>query len=121
MRHAVMEKGRVTKTVELPDALSDTLRLPSGADQLYCRIIQDTAGRFYLITPRALVPCDSTDGTKPGTPVPLDLKGHEPEYSGIALAAPRGGTPLADAVDCVFPADKGKKVVYIRVTLKQAD
>jgi hypothetical protein len=118
MRHSIVEGGKVTKTVDLPETLTETFRLPTVTDQLYCRIIQDTAGRFYLITPRALIGCDSKDGTKFGTPVALDLKGHQPEYSGIAVTAPRCGTPPADVVDCVFPAGKGKKVVYIRIRLK---
>lgn len=64
------------------------------------------------------MPAGATDGTELGEPVPLDLRGHAVEYSGMALAAPRGGTPLADVVDAVFPADKGKTVVYVRIQIK---
>lgn len=55
------------------------------------------------------------DGTELGEPVSLDLRGHAVEYSGMGIAAPRGGTPPGDVVDAVFPADKGKTVVYVRI------
>jgi len=50
--------------------------------------------------------------------VPLDFQGHRVDYSGIAVATPRGGTPLADVIDGVFPTDNGKKVIYFRIQLR---
>lgn len=116
LRHAIIENGKKIKTVTLPESLNRCFSAPGGpASRLFSRIIQDTAGRFYLIGTTAIVPAGATDGTELGAPVPLDLRGHAVEYSGMALAAPRGGTPLADVVDAVFPSDQGKSVVYVRI------
>lgn len=119
LRHTVVANGKVVKTVSLPESLNRCFSVPGGPESwLFSRLIQDTAGRFYLIGPAAVIPAGATDGTELGEPVPLDLGGHAVEYSGIALAAPRGGTPLADVVDAVFPADKGKTIVYVRIRLR---
>jgi hypothetical protein len=123
IRHAVVENGRILKTVQLPAETNACFAGPgdkAGAKPTFCRMIQDAAGRFYLLGTTAIIPAaaDSEDGTALGRPVPLDLKGYPVEYSGIAVAAPRGGTPLADAIDCVFPTAAGKKVVYCRIRLR---
>lgn len=122
IRHAIVEKGRIVKTVTLPPELDAcfTAGSPAGgkANPSYCRMIQDTTGRFYLIGTTAIIPAGAEDGTQLGEPVPLDLKGHTVEYSGMGLAAPRGGTPLADFVDGVFPSAAGKQVVYVRIRLR---
>jgi len=120
IRHSIVDNGRVVKTVQLPEEMSGHFTAGDKAKgrPQYCRMIQDTAGRFYLIGTTAIVPADSEDGTTLGQPVPLDLKGHKVEYSGMAVAAPRGGTPPADFVDAVFPTGDGKKVVYCRIRLR---
>lgn len=119
LRHAIVENGKLARTVTLPESLNRCFTVaPELADWLFCRIIQDAAGRFYLIGTTAIIPADADDGTRLGEPVPLALKDFKVEYSGIALAAPRGGTPLADVVDAVFPTDQGKTVVYVRMRLR---
>ena len=120
LRHTIIENGKKIKTVTLPESLNRCFSVPGGpASWLFSRIIQDTTGRFYLIGTTAIVPIGATDGTELGAPVPLDLGGHALEYSGLSIAAPRGGTPLADFVDAVFPSDQGKSVVYVRIQIKR--
>jgi hypothetical protein len=131
LRHSIIQNQKVVKTVELPDDISGSFSWLEDRPR-YGRIIQDTGGRFYLLGTKAIVPADSDDGTVLDKPIPLDLKGYQVEYSGMALAAPRGGTPLADFVDAVFPsgaiqgepavnvlpAGAGTKVVHVRIRLK---
>jgi len=111
-RQAVLYQGKVIKDVEMPFTWGT-----------YSRIIQDRRGRFYILSAREggsvinVYPSLSDDGTVLGVPTPLDLKGYHLTYFGLALAAPRCGTALADDVDGVFPAGKGKKWVYFRVRL----
>ncbi len=118
LRHAIIDNGRLVNIVTLPPSLDRCFALADAMPPAYGRIIQDTTGRFYLIGTAAIVPADSADGTQLGDPVPLDLGGHVGEYSGIAIAAPRSGTRLADEVDAVFPTNKGKSVVYLRICLR---
>jgi hypothetical protein len=121
IRHAIVENGKVTKTVQLPEEINGCFARPGEKERgkpMFCRMIQDSTGRFYLIGTTAIVPADAEDGTTLDKPVTLDLKGYEVEYSGIAIAAPRGGTPPADFVDGVFPTGKGTQVVYLRIKLK---
>ncbi len=122
LRHAIADKGKLVKTATLPAALNCYFTASDmGAPWHFCRMIQDTAGRFYLLGTTAIIPADAEDGTELGEPVPLDLGGHAVEYSGLSIAAPRGGTPLADFVDAVFPSDHGKSVVYVRIRIKGAE
>ena len=117
IRHSIVENGAVTKTVQLSGQIRPFFQMPSSPAQ-FCRLIQDTAGRFYMIGTTAVIPCDSDDGTMPGEPMPMDLSGYIVEYSGISIAAPRGGTPLTDFVDGVFPTGGGTQVVYVRIRLR---
>ena len=108
-RHAVVAEGRVVKDVEHAREIGELQR-----------IIQDTKGRFYVISSRAkaIYPALCEDGTILGEPVPLDLGSYEAEYSGISLAVPRCGVRLADYVDCVFPSGGYKQWVYCRIRLR---
>ena len=112
-RHAIVVDGCVTRDVRLP-----------GTMWQYYRVVQDTTGRFYLIraTERNLVvyPATSDDGPQLGTPTWLYLPGYNIVYSGQAIGAPRGGVPLADYVDGVFPSGEGEKWVYFRIRLRGA-
>jgi len=121
IRHAVIENGKVIKTVQLPDEIEHCLVLSDAPERdrpQFCRLLQDAEGNFYLLGTTAIIPADSEDGTSLGKPVPLDLHGYKVEYSGISIAAPRGGTPRANYVDGVFPTDQGRKVIYFRIQLK---
>jgi len=118
LRHAVVEQGKLVKTVTLPAALNRCFMIADMSEPWhYCRIIQDTAGRFYLLGATAIIPAYSEDGTDLGEPVPLDLRGHGIERPGFTIAAPRGGTQLSDTVDAVFSTDKGMSVVYAGIEL----
>lgn len=108
VRHAVLEAGQVIKDVALPE---------QGGS--FWRIIQDTKGRFYLLASQGLVfAATSEDGTALGAPVVMDLHGYAVEYSGITLAAPRCGVPLADWVDAAFPSGHEKQWIYFRLRLR---
>jgi len=112
-RHAIIDRGRVVKDVELP--------VDTGH---YSRIIQDATGRFYILSAGEgsstleVYPAVSEDGTALGPPIRLDLHGHRVTYFGLAVAAPRCGVPLADYVDGVFPSGAGASWVYFRVRLR---
>jgi len=120
IRHAIVENGRLVKTVQLPAAMNVYFTAPGDGKHgrpKYCRLLQDQTGRFYLLGTTAIIPADADDGTTLGKPVRLDLQGYRVEYSGIAIAAPRGGTPPSNVVDAIFPTENGTKVVYIRIEL----
>lgn len=110
-RHAMLENGKLIQDVPLP---------PDAGH--YCRITQDARGRFCLITADAdklvVYRAATEDGLAWGPPVQLALKGYTLTYSGIALAAPRCGTPLSNTIDGVFPAGKENQWVYFRLRLE---
>ncbi len=105
-RHMVFKNGVILKDVLLPD----------GLGWFEADIIQNSKGQSFLITPKAIYPCTTEDGTELGKPVPIEL-GYKCEYSGMALSDPRSGVPLSDFVDCVFPSGNGAQVIYCRLAL----
>jgi hypothetical protein len=91
-------------------------------------MIQDSEGRLYLLTyyqdrspNEAIAVYAALDevGTEWADPVHLTV-GHRIQYSGMTLAAPRGGTANADFVDGVFPAGDrtDNKWVAFRIRLR---
>lgn len=108
-RHVILRDGQVLQDVPLP---------PDAGH--YCRLIQDAGGDFYLITASTdqLLVYRSSDAIGWGAPVRLSLQGYRVAYSGIAIAAPRCGTPLSNIVDGVFPAGQENQWIYFRLRLK---
>ena len=109
MYHAVLKDGRVVYDQ------------PSPA-HYYCRMVQDSAGRFYILDAagdrlRVLVGQDES-GTRFADPIEFDTHGHPVEYAGFGWSAPRTGTPLADTAEVVYPSGKGKEWVYFRLRLR---
>ncbi len=115
LHHLLLERGRITHDVRLPSTVGH-----------YCRLVQDRRGRFFLIgaddngAQLLVTPALSEDGFTLGRTFPLDLGRYHVTYSGLALAVPRGGTPLSDTVDGVFPAADGAAWVYFRLRLPEA-
>lgn len=116
MREALVSNGGVTKDVSIP-----------SSDIYKNRIIQDTTGKFYLITmsnaslivtPAA---AGDTDGTQFGSPVTLSL-GNQPGCDdwdfclNPTLTVPRSGNPVSDVVDGVY-SNMGK-LYYFRLLLR---
>jgi hypothetical protein len=119
LRHAIADNGKLVKTVTLPAALDPCFTVADLREPWrFCRMTQDTAGRFYLIGTKVIIPADAEDGTELDEPVPLDLRGHVIERPGFSIAAPRSGTPLGDTVDAVISTDQGMGVVYVRIRLR---
>lgn len=113
LHHAILQGGVVVKDVNVQDDVLDNYK---------ARLIQDTAGRFYLISMSGnalrVVPTANgdTDGTRLGTPVDLSLGSHSLEGTGsFRIAAPRTGTALADYVDGHYQSNGS--IVYFRVRL----
>jgi hypothetical protein len=109
-RHALLANGRVIADVALPEV---------G----YWRITQDSTGRFWALfgtgTRFAVYPALSVDGLQLGRPTVLDLGAEKVGYSGMAIAVPRAGVPLADVVDGGFPSGPfGERWVYFRLRLR---
>jgi hypothetical protein len=111
-RHAILQNGVVISDVPNP------VMYPNLS-----RIIQDSSGRFTIfsvcgstVTIASGLPGD-TDGTRLGAPVTLQLRGSYDcnQENNNYIAAPRGGTPLADYVDGAF--DVGPEWVYYRLRL----
>ncbi len=108
--HAIVQNGSVIKDVSL--------------DGVYCpetaRLIQDTSGRFFVITGCGqalfIYPADTNDGTQLANPVRLDVSAY-PLSSWFWLAVPRGGTARADYVDGVYAAGGDNQLVYFRARL----
>ena len=107
-RHMVIRDGAVVADVAIP---SDTT-------WPHTDIIQSSSGQFFVITPTAIYPAKSEDGTVLGDPIAIDL-GQTVEYGGISLASPQAGVPLAnDYVDMVFPSGGGAQMIYARLALQ---
>ena len=111
--HAIVQNGSVVKDVTLANG--------------YCpnetRMIQDTTGQFYVLSHCGSTlyvwPGDSVDGTQLGAPVSLDVSAY-PVDSWFWLAAPRGGSPVADYVDGVYSANNDTQLIYFRVRFRAA-
>jgi hypothetical protein len=108
VRHALFSKeGETLYDGKLP-----------GTSGPFCRIFQDSEERYYLLGSAGVLYPVGPDGVTLGKMVRLDLGGHEVEYSGYGISAPRTGTPLSNVVDVVFPSDGGKEWVYFRLELE---
>ncbi len=83
---------------------------PSGTAPV--NLLQGPDGRLYIVA--------WPDGLQLGPPTKLPLPGYRIVYSGPAIGAPRGGVPLADYVDGVFPSGEGEKWVYFRLRLRSS-
>jgi len=116
--HAIIQNGVLIKDVLLP-----------VQNIWYSRIIQDTTGRFYIITAsdNTLIvypgAADDTDGTQLDPAVNLTLARSTSCTNGGQcqnpfLAVPRGGTPLADYVDGIYNSGAGNEYVYFRLRLR---
>jgi hypothetical protein len=108
--HAILAHGSVIKNTRVADGYC-----PNEA-----RMIQDAAGRFYVLSQcnRATLtvwPADTATGTTLSSLVILNLKSAVSNYD--YLAAPRGGTRLANFVDLVYPSSSDTKLVYARIQL----
>lgn len=106
-RHRIVtKKGALVADALLPDL------------GWYQRVFQDGRGRFFLVGSSGWIQRLLSDGLTPhGDPERIDLGGFEVEYSGMALALPRTGTPRSSIVDLVFPTSNEKGWVYIRLDL----
>lgn len=106
-RHRVVSRaGVLVADVALPDI------------GWYQRLLQDDRGRFFLVGSNGFIQRLRADGFTPfGAAAPIDLGGHEVEYSGMALASPRTGTAASSTVDIVFPTAKEVGWVYVRLDL----
>ncbi|NQZ67665.1 MAG: hypothetical protein HRT89_06310, partial [Lentisphaeria bacterium] len=104
-------------------------RIPDAAG-VYCRIIEDDRGNFYILgsggkrkgdgftAGKAVIYEAGKDGFKTDKAIPLDLGSEKVEYSGFALACPRNGTALGQNLDLVFPSGpQGIKWNYCRIKL----
>jgi len=117
MRHAVVIDGAIAQDVLIVPSI------PTGWTDGYYRLLEDSTGRLYWLYGRDtdvfLYPAANEDGTALDDPIPLDLGGHGVTYSGIHVAAPRGGTPPSDYVEAAFPSgDNGNLWVYFRLRLR---
>jgi hypothetical protein len=85
----------------------------------FCRIFQDSQGRFYLLGSLGLLYPMDQEGQSIGDPMKLDLEGHE-LLQGVGqgqygLSVPRTGTPLSDVMDVGFVSDDGKSWNYFQL------
>lgn len=116
-RHAIIQNGTVVSDTAL------AVHFPDRA-----RIIQDTTGRFYIFTAAGnslyLYPGSITDidGTQLDPDIILPLHYSASCDNGNCqsphIAAPRGGTPLANYVDGVYNSGQGEQWVYFRLRLQ---
>ena len=111
-RQALLQNGRIIQDSLVPNP-----------NYWWMRVVQDTTGKFYLITMNGgyltvypAAPGD-TDGTHfaPGVNIPLRIP-----YSDCQaphLAVPRGGTPLSDTIDGFYESGSCETLVYFRLQL----
>lgn len=90
-----------------------------------CRLTQDTIGNFYTLCGvhkqniLRVYPGISQDGLDIGSPAEFNMGSHPFLGSGLAIAVPRAGVPLADYVDGVYPSGTGgNEWVYFRIRLR---
>ena len=113
--HAVLEDGGVIFNAELE---------VNGGGGV---IIEDTQRRLYLITywmnaspdePVSVYASLDDIGTMWAEPVELYFRDHVIQYSGITLAAPRGGVAPADYIDGGFPSGDGSDNEWVHFRIK---
>ena len=92
-----------------------SFRLPDEFGK-YTRFIQDGKGNFYVLSGAGYLMPAGADGTTYSTPITIDLQGFKVDYPGVAVASPRGGTPVSDTVDAIF-ADGEGRWVYFQIQL----
>ena len=116
--HAIIEAGEVTYNARLD--------VDGGRGGV---LTEDSRGRLYLLTyamdgspedTMAVYAAADERGTRWEAPVRIQLGGYIIRYSGVTIAAPRGGTGLADYVDGAFPAgdDNDNEWVHFRIRLR---
>ena len=70
IRHAIVENRKVAKMVQLPEGIGErfivTGEKEKGKPQ-FCRMMQDSTGRFYLLGTTAIIPADSEDASPPNS------------------------------------------------------
>jgi hypothetical protein len=130
-RHAIIEEGRIVKDIPLAPAASLTEGVPYSN---FARIIQDAGGRFYIFSastpPEGGKSCvlymqrgteDDTDGTKlePQVQLPVSTTADCSTMQNHFIAAPRGGTALANVVDGMIAAGHGSQWLYYRLCLRE--
>jgi len=110
-RHAVVENGVVIADVANP------LPYPNLS-----RLIQDSTGRFYLLSISGstlyVAAGTNADGTAFGAVQTLSLKASAQGGYGPSGTAPRGGTALAGFVDIAYPVSGGASSAYVRLQLQ---
>ncbi|MDB4914895.1 MAG: hypothetical protein JWM95_2539 [Gemmatimonadetes bacterium] len=113
LRHAFIRSGRTLWDEPLPS--------PIATDDSFHRLILSGSHQLFWLfgmgSTVMIYPSQGEDGRyfEPG--VRLDMRGHRVGYSGISVAAPRGGTPWSDRLDFVFPSEG--KVIYARIRLAE--
>ncbi len=108
-RHRVVDaNGTVLHDVLLPEAMG-----------WYNRIFQDANENFYILGSYGKLYPAGADGVTLQTPIDLDLQGHEVEYSGFLISAPRTGTGLSNTLDVVFPSGDEHLWLYFKLDLTQ--
>jgi hypothetical protein len=111
--HAVVQGGTtVLKNVSLVGVFC-----PDGS-----RIMQDSSGRFYVVSTCApslyVWPADMTDGTQLSAPTTLNMLSSNSSW--LYLAVSRGGTALSNVLDIVWPGNNGAELDYYKVQLSNA-
>jgi len=95
----------------------------------YARFIESKSGNLYLITnkinTKLIEVFKANDDHKGFSAEPVFVQeltvAGASTYAGLSIASPRGGTPLEDYVDCVYPADSDPVAttwVYFRLQLE---
>lgn len=79
------------------------------------RIFQDADERYFLLSSSGHLFRLGNDGLTIGEPLPLNMEGHEVEYSGFAIAAPRTGTQPGNTLDVVFPSGNESDWIYFQL------
>ena len=103
LHHAVVAaSGKLLHDVALPKEAG-----------LNCRLVQDSAGCFYLLGSEGLLYPAGHDGVTLADPTSLDLGGHRVGW--YAVSVPRAGSAPCDTMDVVFNANGGRTWVYCQL------
>jgi hypothetical protein len=86
-------------------------RLPDEFEN-FNRLIEDTKGNFFVLSSAGYLLPAGADGITYATPITIDLQSYKVVNPGIAVASPRGGTPISDTVDAIFPDGEGRWVYF---------
>lgn len=91
-------------------------RVPWSAGT-FARVFQDDDSVFYLLGSDGVIFQGDREGISFRNKTRLSFGGHQVEYAGFSIAAPRTGSAPGGVMDVVFPSGGGARWIYLQIAL----